>query len=273
VNQSWGVLLLGIGLVYLLLNAVFASAYLAGGDCIANARAGSFSDAYNFSIQTMAGIGYGAMTPKTPYANVLVAVESMVSLLGLAVATGIIFAKFARPTSKVLFSDVAVVSQRDGKPTLMFRASNQRSNFIVHPRVTMSLFTTEKTVEGETIRRIIDLQLVRDTTPFFALTWTVSHVIDESSPLYGSTIKDLEAHKSSVVISLMGHDSSYGQSVHAQQVYPTSQILYGRRFADVLSAGSNGEITVDLKRFHDTIEWPLDYGMMGCPDAADQSVD
>ncbi len=120
-------------------NALFALAYLAGEDCIANARPGSFLDAFFFSVQTLASIGYGAMFPKTTYANVVVTIEAMMGLVGIAVLTGLAFARFSRPTARVIFSRVAVIAPHNDVPTLMFRAANKRRNQILEAQLRVYL--------------------------------------------------------------------------------------------------------------------------------------
>ena len=128
---SWVNFFLLIGLLFLLLNLVFACAYLTSPDGIANARPGSFGDAFFFSVQTLSTIGYGAMYPQTFYANILVTIEVLVSLISITTGTGLIFARFARPQARVLFSNKAVICPFDGVPTLMFRVANQRNNRII----------------------------------------------------------------------------------------------------------------------------------------------
>jgi len=126
----WTAFLILICVFYVTINALFALAYWLGGDCIANARPGSFLDVFFFSVQTLASIGYGAMYPKTTYANIIVTIEAMIGLVGIAVMTGLAFARFSRPTARVMFSRVAVITSHDAKPTLMFRTANQRRNTI-----------------------------------------------------------------------------------------------------------------------------------------------
>ena len=157
---------------YIFANALFALAYLASGNGIENARPGSFSDAFFFSIQTMASIGYGAMYPKTTAANILVTLESLVGLFGVTMATGLMFARFSRPTARVIFSRVAVIVPYEGVPTLMFRTANQRRNLILEASLRVSLARDEITAEGDFIRRIYDLTLLRSQNPSFSLSWT-----------------------------------------------------------------------------------------------------
>jgi inward rectifier potassium channel len=187
VEASWPRLLLILLGLYLTVNSIFAGAYLLQPHSIGHARPDSFLDAFFFSVQTMATIGYGTLVPRTRYANVLVVLETSVGILGLAMITGIIFSKFSRPTARVLFSQRAIVTRRDGMPCLLFRMANARATQIVDAQATVLLARSETTLEGEGVRRFYDLELSRQRNPIFALTWTAIHFIDEASPLYGAT--------------------------------------------------------------------------------------
>lgn len=236
---------------YVAANTLFALLYLAGGDCIQNARPGSFADAFFFSVQTMASIGYGAMYPRTDYANVLVVIEALVGLMGLAMGSGLMFARFSRPTAKVLFSRVAVITSVNGIPTLMFRVANERRNQILEAQMGVSLLRNEVTTEGEFMRRFYDLNLVRSQTRNFSLTWTVMHQIDESSPLYGATPESLAEAQTDISVTLIGFDETVSQTIHARHYYLTEEILWNRRFVDIFSKKRDGWRMIDYTRFHD----------------------
>ncbi len=249
-TATWRRLIAIIVALYALVNVVFATLYVAGGDCIENARPGSFLDAYFFSVQTMATIGYGKMLPKTVFANALVTVEALTGMLFVAMATGLLFAKFSRPTARVLFSRVAVVSRRDGKPTLMFRLANTRGNQIVEATLRVVLARQERTQEGEEVRRFHDVALVRNTISFFALSWTVMHVVDERSPLHGMDDAALTATAAELIISLTGLDDTFSQTVHARHSFTAADLRWNARFVDILSR-DGGKLRVDYTRFHD----------------------
>ncbi len=252
-EASWPWLLAVLTGAYLAGNALFACAYLLGGDGIAGARPGSFADAFFFSVQTMATIGYGGMAPRSLYANVLVTVEALFGLLGVAMVTGIVFAKFARPTSRVLFSRVAVVAPRDGVPSLMFRMANERSNNIVEAQVHVVLVRNETTAEGEPVRRFHELPLLRARSPIFALSWTAVHSLTDGSPLLGATPPTLAAANAEVVVSLIGFDETFAQTVHARHVYYARDIVWHARFVDVLVVDLQGRRRVDYERFHELV--------------------
>jgi len=247
----WSGFLILITLGYLALNLIFALAYWAGGDCIANAQPDSILDRFFFSVQTLASIGYGAMYPKTIYANTIVTIESIAGLTGIAVMTGLSFARFSRPTARILFSKVAVITKHNDQPTLMFRAANERSNQILEAQMHCYLFRDEITLEGKAMRRIYDLKLVRNQTPNFMLTWTAMHQIDEPSPIYGMTPEDFKRTNSTLTIILSGVDETVSQMVHARHVYTTKEILTNKQFVDVIFRSADGNSYIDYKLFHD----------------------
>ncbi|HAG84558.1 MAG TPA: ATP-sensitive inward rectifier potassium channel 10 [Cyanobacteria bacterium UBA12227] len=252
-DWPWFFGLIGVG--YIIVNALFALLYLAAGDCIENARPGYFWDAFFFSVQTMASIGYGAMYPRLEctYTNILVTIEALTGLMGLTIATGLMFARFSRPTARVLFSRVAVIAPLNGIPTLMFRTANERHNQILEAQLGVSLVRNEVSLEGESIRRLYDLKLVRSQTRIFALTWTAMHQIDESSPLYGATPESLAEAETEIVITLTGLDETVSQTIHARHYYNLKEIVWNMRFVDILSRGRDGQRIIDYTHFHDVM--------------------
>jgi len=252
-SAPWSGLVATIVGLYLAANALFALAYLAQPGSVENARPGSFVDAFFFSVQTMATIGYGKLVPRTPFANVLVTVEVLVGLFGVAMVTGLMFAKFSHPTARVLFSRHAVVAPHDGVPCFMFRMANARGNNIVHAEVRVVLAREETTLEGSRMRRFHDLVLVRPGSMLFALSWTAIHPITEASPFHGATPASLAAVEAEIVISLMGYDENLAQTVHARHRYQPGDIAWGARFVDVLTREPDGVRHIDYARFHDVV--------------------
>ncbi|MCA9667606.1 MAG: hypothetical protein KC503_18530 [Myxococcales bacterium] len=255
---SWLKLLLMFFAGYLVANALFAALYLLGGDqCVRGVRPGSFLDAFFFSVQTMSTIGYGRMEPLSTYANVLVTVEAFMGLLAFALATGLVFSKFARPSARVLFAKKAVVALDDGRPVLMVRMANTRGNQIYEASVRLSLLRDVVNAEGELMRRFFDMNLTRERTPVFAMSWTAIHVIDEQSPLYGVTEDELAANEAMLLVSLHGTDETFVQPVHARAFYFHDDIQWGARYIDVIHRREEeGILELDYGTFHDTE--PLD---------------
>jgi inward rectifier potassium channel len=247
----WPFFLGGVVAGYLGINLLFALLYLAGGDVIANAEPGSFWDAYMFSVQTLATIGYGSMSPKTPYADVLVAIEAFTGLFGVAVATSLMFTRFARPSARVLFARSAIVTYRDGAPALMLRMANERGNPVVDAQVRVVIARNEVTAEGESVRRFHDVALTRTFSPLFALSWTVVHPIDAASPIFGATPESLAKEAAELMVFVAGIDDTFQTQIHARFSYLAHEIVWDRRFRDVISVAPDGERIIDYGLFHE----------------------
>jgi inward rectifier potassium channel len=250
--SPWWVLFALMLVLYLGANAGFAVAYLIDGG-VENARKGSFGDAYFFSVQTMATIGYGKMTPQSTFANIVVTVEALVGLVGIALATGLVFAKFSQPRARVLFSRYAVVSVRDGARSLMVRLANERATGLVEAQLRVVLVRDEKTLEGEEVRRFHTLPLARSSSAVFALSWTAIHPINEASPLFGETAASLERSRADLVASLVGIEEVTAQTVHARYAWKAAAILFDHRFVDILVRTPDGRRALDYTRFHDVV--------------------
>jgi inward rectifier potassium channel len=247
----WPFFLAGLSGLYLGLNVLFALLYLLGDGAIANARPGKFSDAFFFSVETISTIGYGQMSPGTLYGNLVMTLEAMVGLMLIAVAAGLVFARFSRPTARVMFSKVAVVAPFNGLPTLSIRLANQRRNQILEAQASLTLVRDESTAEGEWIRRFYDLQLMRQRSPIFAMTFSVMHAIDAASPLLNATASSLAAESAEIVVTVTGVDETLSQPVHARTSYLAHEVLWDHRFADVFFEAQDGRLAIDYRRFHD----------------------
>ena len=249
----WGLLLL-LAAVYLAANALFACLYLLDPGGVANARPGSFTDAFFFSVQTLGTVGYGVMTPRSVYANLVMTTEAFFSIVLVAVATGVIFAKVSKPTARVMFSKVAVITRFDGVPTLMLRAANERGNQVLEAEATLSLARQAVTREGLTIRQFQDLRVTRARSPLFVLSWLIMHPIDEQSPLFGLTHEDMIDQGGEIIVVISGVDETFAQRIHARYSYLPEEIAWDRRFEDILSVLPDGRRMIDFHRFHDLRE-------------------
>jgi inward rectifier potassium channel len=249
-TMSWWQAIGLIVVMYLLLNALFAFGYLLAGGVV-HARAGSFFDAYVFSVQTMGTIGYGAMYPDSPTAHLLVVAESVVGLLVTALATGLVFSKFARSSSRMVFSRHVVISPVDGIPVLQLRLGNERGNRIIESHIRVTLSRTEHTQEGTLLYRMYDLKLLRERMPVLTRSWTVMHRIVPGSPLDGKTPADLARDEVELLITLVGIDDTSMQQVHATYRYMDSDIVWGARHADILKDVGPDKMVLDLTKFHD----------------------
>lgn len=254
-RTPWYLALTMVVVSYFALNGVFALGYLVVGG-VSGMAAGSIFEAYAFSIQTMGTIGYGAMYPVSRAAHALVAIESVTGLVVTALATGLIFAKFSRSTSRIVFTKQVAISPMDGTPTLSLRVGNERSNAIMEAQVRLSMVRTERTAEGMTFYRLVDLKLSRDRSPAVARSWMIMHPIDESSPLFGKTPADLKADEVELIVSLVGVDDTSLQPVHARKNYVDHEIVWGSRHADVLSETADGGLVLDVAKFHELVPTP-----------------
>ncbi len=206
-----------------------------------------------FSVHTVATIGYGNVYPVSAYANWVVVIEITLGILFFALTTGIVFARFSRPTGRILFSETLVVREIDGLPTLMLRAANQRHNLIYSAEVHASVL--EDAMVGDTrMRRFNDLKLVREANPVFALSWTVMHQIDEDSPLRPWLDDHSKVGNSEIIVVLSGFDEESGQIVHGRWAYACEDIRWNAKFADIISIDESGMRTIDYTRFHEVSE-------------------
>ena len=250
-NLSWPKFLGLIAGGYVFTNVLFALAYLIEGNGIANAKPGNFLDAYFFSVQTMASIGYGALYPQTVYANTLVSIEALLGLMGLSMATGLMFTRFTRATAKVRFTNVALIYPYDEVPTLIFRVANERKSWILEAQIRVTMVKSEVNKEGHFMRRFYDLSLTRSDSPLFSLSWTVMHPIDRESPLYGMTPEMMIDEEIEIVVMLTGIDETLSQTIHARHSFVPQEILWNVQFVDIMSRTSEGKICIDYSRFHD----------------------
>jgi|SRR6185436_2589951 len=238
---------------YLLTNSLFALGYMAcGPDALGGLRPdtpqGRFLQEFFFSIQTFATIGYGVVYPRSLAANVLMTVESLFGLLGFALATGILFARFARPTAKILFSRQAIIAPYHGITALEFRIVNARSNQLIDVAARVQL----SRIQPNGRREFIPLALERDQVAFFPLSWTIVHPIDEASPLWGATEEEVLVQGTELLVQLTAIDETFEQMVHARSSYTADEIFWGARFTNLFNPPTpDGVLSIDIGRLHD----------------------
>jgi inward rectifier potassium channel len=254
---SWPKFLAFVGAGYVLTNALFAAIYvLLGADALAGAEhldvLHRCIKAFFFSVHTLATIGYGNIYPVSLGADVVVAIEALVGLLGFAAGAGLVFARFSRPTACIVFSRNAIVAPyRGGRTAFMFRIVNKRSNQLVELQAKV-LLSRRKKDGGAADREFIALNLERDRVVFFPLAWTIVHPIDEKSPLYGWSPDDLAASESEFLILLNGFDETFSQTVHTRSSYRFHEVVWGARFANIFNPpDEDGVISVDIRKVHD----------------------
>ena len=218
-TASWPSFIAGAALVFLGFNAVFAVFYWIGDQPISNVPGGAYIDYLYFSIETLSTAGYGDMHPQTHYGHFIATVELFTGIFSMSLMTGLIFARFSRPNARLLFANNPVISTHEGSPTLMVRLANERQDIIGNATARLWMFKNTVTAEGHPFRRFYELPLLRNESPALALSWTLHHVIDENSPLYGLHPEDLEAANVSFVVVVSGYDVVAAQTVHARKLY------------------------------------------------------
>jgi inward rectifier potassium channel len=253
-TATWPAFIGGAALVFVVFNAVFASFYWIGDQPISNVPGGAYIDYLYFSIETLSTAGYGDMHPQTHYGHFIAAVELFTGIFSMSLMTGLIFARFSRPNARLLFADNPVISNHDGKPTLMIRLANERHNIIGNATAKLWLLRNVVNVEGASHRRFYELPLVRNEHPALALSWTLFHIIDENSPLHQQSAEDLDAMSVSLSVVVSGYDIVATQTVHARRSYNHADILFGRNYADILGTQEDGRLRLDYGRFNETTE-------------------
>ncbi len=253
ITATWVKFFAAVSISYIFLNTCFGIAYLL---CGSEALSGAGAELgvlrpFFFSVQTFATIGYGHIHPVGLLPNIIVTLESIVGLLWLALATGLVFARFSRPIARIAFSDVAVIAPYKGITAFEFRIANERQNQIIEleAKVLCSRFAE---AEGKRTRRFDALALERNKVSFFPLNWTIVHPIDEMSPLYGQTEKDFRESETEFLVLLTGIDETFSQTVHARSSYLFDEVVWNAKFGSIYNpAPDNGRLTIDMRRLHE----------------------
>lgn len=255
-TTTWTRFMALVAVSYVLINGGFAVAYLLCGpgalqpSLAAGTGGGDFGRAFFFSVETFSTIGYGNVVPVGLAANLVVTVEALAGLLWLALATGLLFARFSRPTARVVFSRTAVIAPYHGITAFEFRIANARSSQLLEVEATV-MFARMEEQHGRTLRRFYPLSLERSSVVFFPLSWTVVHPIDETSPLRGLTRDDLRRSDGEFLILLAGVEETFAQRVHARSSYKWDEVVWGAKFGDILHHPTGDEpITIDVGRLH-----------------------
>ncbi len=252
-TMPWKKFLGIVTLIYFAINVIFAAGFLlCGADSLADTSnipfQNSFLRAFFFSVQTFATIGYGTLHPNGFAANFIVTVESLVGMLSQALVTGMLFARFSRPTAKIKFSEVAVIGPYRDQKGFMFRLVNERLNqlFEVEAKILFARFVDEN---GNKVRRFDLLNLERNRVSLMPLAWTVVHPIDENSPLRNLSEQDLIASETEFLILLSATDETFSQSIYARSSYKPQEVIWNAKFANIYNnEEAASKISIDVKR-------------------------
>jgi len=249
-TAPWPYFTLGVFGFYGVINLAFAGLYLAQPGCVANAHPGSIADAFFFSIETLATVGYGVMAPATLYGHVVATTEIVTGMAFTAIMTGLIFVRFSKPKARILYADKVVITRHNERPTLIMRIGNRRTTMLTNTTLRVHVLLLETSREGQTYRQAYELRLARASVPIFPMTLTIMHEIDEYSPLHRYDLKTLADTDIRILLSLEARDPGLAAMVYDLKTYRGSDILYGRRFVDTVLSSGEGGIVVDLTRIH-----------------------
>ncbi len=253
VGTTWPRFLLAFAVAFLIINMIFASVYLAVGiDNLKGLESGmsAFANAFFFSVHTLTTVGYGNIYPQGPVANSISAFEAATGLMVFAVATGLLYARFSRPTARILFSTNAIIAPYQDGTSLQFRVTNARSNTLMNLEAKVMLMTVEQS-DGVPKRTFVDLPLERPQIYFFALTWTIVHPIDQASPFFGKTPEDLKRLSAEILILLQGFDDTFSQVVHSRYSYRHDEFIWGAKFMPSFKVDNKGALVVELDRINE----------------------
>lgn len=263
INLSWPRFLAVLVVGYAAMNGVFAACYvLLGIEHLQGAEAvtfgESFLNAFFFSIQTFTTVGYGTIAPRGVGANLLAGFEAMVGLMSFAIATGLLYGRFSRPSARLSYSPRALIAPFHGRKALMFRVVNARANTLLEMHATVLLMTVEKHHGSPPRTRYYDLKLERSDIYFFPLNWTVVHPIDEASPLHGKTLDELASLHAEFLIQVKGFDDTFSQVVHSRYSYRSDEIVWGAQFKPMFDIDPNGDVMLHVDRVGDFEHASLD---------------
>jgi inward rectifier potassium channel len=252
ISIPWPAFLALVTAVYLAANTVFAAIYyslgpgnLQHGD--APDKLGRFLNAFFFSAHTLTTVGYGNIAPGTISANIVAAIEALIGLLGFALATGILFGRFSRPSARIGFSENALIAPYEDRTSLQFRIVNRRPNALMDAEATVILMGVAGE-PGKQKRTFQPLPLERDSVDFLALTWTIVHPIDESSPLFKKTSEDTERSQSEVIILIKAFDETFSQSVRARYSYRFDEIIWNAKFTPAFEFDHTGNMVLNIDK-------------------------
>jgi inward rectifier potassium channel len=248
VTLSWRVFM-GFGLTVLIaLNLIFAALYLLVPGAVQNLKSGDLLSAFFFSLETLATVGYGEMAPVTLYGHAVSAIEIIIGMVFTAIMTGLLFVRFSKPESKILFAEKAVVAVHNGKMTLMVRIANGRLTMMTGAGAHFGLMLAETTAEGHRYGVMYDLALVRTAMPIFPLTWTLMHVIEGESPLKGVDPEMLRQRQARLFVSVSAVDVVLGARIQAVQDYGHEDVAVGMRYSEAVTQDEEGRTLADISR-------------------------
>ena len=246
VTLTWPQFLTSMLGLYLSVNVVFATLYTLVPGSLANAKSGNFAEAFFFSFETLATVGYGEMYPQSLYGHIVACIEITSGVAFTAILTGLTFVRFSRPKAKFVVAENFVVARYNGRPTLMLRIGNGRPGLMANVRAQVNVLLSETSLEGVTFRRSHSLTLVRDQLPILPLAWTLMHEIDDTSPIFGMDSESMIAAQARLFVSIEARDPSLSAVVYDLRNFRPEDVAFGMRYADALTTSDDGSTILDM---------------------------
>jgi inward rectifier potassium channel len=251
-TATWPQFLGALAAIFVFLNVAFALLLMLQEAPVANARPGSFSDLFFFSVETISTTGYGDMHPQTMYGHIVATAEDFVGLIATAAVTGLVFARFSRPRARLIFASNPVVANHDGVRTLMFRVVNARNSYISEATAKLWVLGPAVSAEGRRFVGFRPMRLAKSENPSFALSWTLFHPIEADSPLFGMDEEQMIADEINLVVSISGLDETSAQIVHSRQTYAAEDLRWDHEFVDIIRRDEDGRSHIDFAKVHQT---------------------
>jgi inward rectifier potassium channel len=250
IGTTWPRFLLLVATGFLLVNVIFACLYLMIG--IEHLKGlesdmSAFANAFFFSFHTLTTVGYGNVYPEGTWANVISSIEAATGLMVFAIATGLLYGRFSRPSARIVYSKSAIIAPYQDGNSLQFRVTNARTNVLMNMEARVMLMTVDST-DGVLKRSFVDLALERRGVYFFALTWTIVHPIDSDSPLFGKTREELAKVSAELLILIQGFDDTFSQVVHSRYSYRHDEMIWGAKFIPAFKVDPKGDMVVEVNR-------------------------
>lgn len=255
ISINWLLFLSLVTLAFILINLIFTCLFLAlgvNGIIGIDNSFGDFWNAFFFSIETFTTIGYGALHPNSFGIHLVVVAESFISIISVAFITGLLYGRFSKPSSKILFSDIVLFNEHQGKRAVMFKMVNARTSVLLNAKVKVMLMLNRTKDEGG-IKANHSLNLELDTITFFPLTWTIVHSIDEKSPLWGMEFDDIIRLNAEVIVLVEAFDETHSQSIYKIKSYAGKQWMNDKKFTRSFNADETSTIVLDINSINEII--------------------
>lgn len=254
VSMSWTSFACTTLLFYFVINCLFAGLYLmVGVEYLSGAEGDNlapFWTAFFFSVQTLTTVGYGSVSPIGFGANLVAAMGALTGLMSFALGTGLLFARFSKPTASILFSENAIIAPfQDGK-ALMFRLANRRRNMLTNLQIEVTAAWLRRDEKGRVNRVYKPLVLERDVLSMLPLTWTIVHPITEESPIANCIKNGFENADLEIIVVLEGYDDTFTSTIRTHTSYKHKELIWNAKFDSAFYFNEEGNTVLEVDKLN-----------------------